>query len=177
MYKTRNTGTGNRMRRTQGMGECYILGNCAKHTGEYPQTFQGMLPNILRNVVKYPGECPQTFQGMLPNISNEFCQTFRGMSSNFPGMSPSISWNVAKHSVECCQNSVKCRQNSVKCRQTFRRMLPNVPENVLKQSREYSKIIWGMLPNTDDHELYLFTEEPFLLKSIAITTIYFLFLF
>ena len=47
-------------------------------------------------------------------------QTFRGMSPNIsgnvPGMSPKI-----------------------------RGMSPNVPGNVLKQSRELSEIIWGML--------------------------------
>ena len=88
MYKNKNTETGNGMRGTRGMGVCYIPGNVAKHSGECPQTFWGMSPNIpgnvlkhSQNVAKHSGECRQTFQGM---------------SSNFPG-------NVAKHSEECPQ--------------------------------------------------------------------------
>ena len=57
MYKTWNTGTGNGMRGTRGMGECYISGNVAKHSREYRQTFQGMLPNIPGNLAKHSGEC------------------------------------------------------------------------------------------------------------------------
>ena len=72
MYKTRNTGTGNGMRRTRGMkGMLYsgkyhqkfrgmssnIPGNIAKHSEECPQIFQEILPNIPGNVVKHPGEC------------------------------------------------------------------------------------------------------------------------
>ena len=83
MYKTRNTGTGNRMRGTRGMrgmlysGECRqtfremysnIPGNIVKHSGEHHQTFRGMLPSIPGNVAKRSGECPQTFWGMSPNI-------------------------------------------------------------------------------------------------------------
>ena len=83
MYKTRNTGTGNGMRGTRGMGkmlysgECpqtfrimllNILGNVTKHSGECHQIFRGMSPNIPGNVAKYSGECPQTFRVMLLNI-------------------------------------------------------------------------------------------------------------
>ena len=68
MYKTRNTGTGNGLRGTRGIG--------------------GML---------YSGECPQTFRGMSPNI--------RGMSPNIPGnvvknFGENNLWHVVKHSVE-----------------------------------------------------------------------------
>ena len=63
MYKTRNTGTGNGIRGTRGMGECYIPGNVAKHSGECGQTFRGMSPNILGNVAKYSVECHQNFRG------------------------------------------------------------------------------------------------------------------
>ena len=63
MYKTRNTGTGNGIRGTWGMGECYIPGNVAKHSGECGQTFRGMSPNILGNVAKYSVECHQNFRG------------------------------------------------------------------------------------------------------------------
>ena len=68
MYKTRNTGTGNKMRGTRGMG--------------------GMSPNIPGNVAKHSGECPQTF---VAKDSGECHKTFWGMSPNIPG-------NVVKHS-------------------------------------------------------------------------------
>ena len=44
-------------------------------------------------------------------------------------MSSNISGNLLKHYGACPQ--------------TFRGMSPNIPGNVLKQSREYSKIIWA----------------------------------
>ena len=71
MYKTRNIGTGNGMRGTGGM----------LYSGEWRQTFWGMLLNIPGNVAKHSGECPQTF---------------RGMSSNIP-------WDDAVHSGESCK--------------------------------------------------------------------------
>ena len=52
MYIIRNTGTGDGMRGTRGIGECYIPGNVTKHSGECRQTFRGMLPNILGNTIK-----------------------------------------------------------------------------------------------------------------------------
>ena len=71
-------------------GECYISGNVAKHSGEYPQTFQGISSNIPGNVFKHSGEYHQTFRGMWPNIpgnvikhSGEYRQAFRGMSYLF----------------------------------------------------------------------------------------------
>ena len=62
-----------------------IAGNIAKHSGECPQTFPGMLPNILGNVLKYSRECRKTF---------------RGMSQNIP-------WNVAKYSGEHSSNILR----------------------------------------------------------------------
>ena len=39
-------------------GECYIPGNVAKHSGEFPQTFRGMLPNVpAESVLKDSREC------------------------------------------------------------------------------------------------------------------------
>ena len=97
MYKTRNRGTGNGMRRTRGMNGGNVL-------------FRGMSSNIPGNIVKHSGQCRQTFRGMSSNIpgnvakhSGECHQTFRGMSPNTPG-------NVVKHSGER--------------RQTFQEMLP-----------------------------------------------------
>ena len=94
------------MRETRGMGECYIPGNIAKHSGEYPQTFRGMSPNILENVVKYSGGCLQTFRGMSPNIpgyvlkhSGECRQTFQGMLPMF-GVNEENYW--AESHLESC---------------------------------------------------------------------------
>ena len=73
MYKIRNTGTGNGMRKTGGMrGMLYsgermssnIPGNVAKYSGECPETFWGMFPNIPGNVLKHSGECGEIFQEM-----------------------------------------------------------------------------------------------------------------
>ena len=113
MYKTRNTGTGNGMRGTRGMGGMLYSGECC-------QTFRRIPPNIPRNVTKYSGECAQTFQGISPNIRP---QTFQGMLPNILGNVPKHSGNVAKYSGECPQ--------------TFRGMSPNIPGNVLKHSGEY----------------------------------------
>ena len=118
MYKNRNTGTGNGMRGTRGMGKNVIFrgisanipGNVAKLSGECPQTFRGMSSNIPRNVLKHSGECPQTLQGMSPNIpgnvvkhSGECRQHFGECRKTFPGMSSDIRGNVTKHSGECPQ--------------------------------------------------------------------------
>ena len=73
MYKTRNTETGNGMRRTQGIG-----GNL--YSGERSQRFRGILPKIPGNISKHSRERPKTFSGMSPNILE----------------------NVEKHSGECC---------------------------------------------------------------------------
>ena len=80
MYNTKNTGTRNGMWGAQGMEGMLYSKEC-------PQTFQGMLPNILGNVVKHSGESCQTFW--------ECPQMSWGMSSNILG-------NVPKHSRECC---------------------------------------------------------------------------
>ena len=102
MYKTRNTGMGNGIRKTWGMrGMLY--------SGIYHQKFRVISSKIPRNVpkhsrdiAKHSGECPQTFQEILPNIpgnvlkhSGECRQTSREMWSNIPG-------NVVKHSGESC---------------------------------------------------------------------------
>ena len=71
MYKTRNTGTGNKMQGMWGMGENVIFrgispnipGNVLKHSGECPQTYRGMSPNIPGNVAKHSVECPIYFDG------------------------------------------------------------------------------------------------------------------
>ena len=82
MYKTRNTGTGNGMRGTRGIGGMLYSGECC-------QTCRWMSPNIPGNVAKYSGECHQSFWGMSPNIpgnvvksskhSGEYHQRFCGM--------------------------------------------------------------------------------------------------
>ena len=74
MCKTRNTGTGNGMQGTRGMG--------------------GMLPNIPGNVVKHSKECGQTFPGMLPNILGDNAKHYREYSRTFRGMLTNILGNV-----------------------------------------------------------------------------------
>ena len=50
MYKTSNTGTGNGILGTRGMGEMLYSGECR-------QTFRGISPNISANVLKHSEEC------------------------------------------------------------------------------------------------------------------------
>ena len=64
MHKNKNRGMGNGMWGTWGMGECYIPGKVAKHSGECPQTFRKMSPNIPGNAIKHSEECRQTFRGL-----------------------------------------------------------------------------------------------------------------
>ena len=67
-------------------GECYFPGNVTKHSGEYPQTFRGMSPNIPGNVLKHSRECPQTFRGMTPNIPENVAKHSGECHQTFPGM-------------------------------------------------------------------------------------------
>ena len=144
MYKTRNTGTGNGMRGTRGMGRNVIFrgmssnisGNVSKHSAECPQTFRAMSPvipwnvakysgmssNILWNVLKYSRECRQTFRRISSDMPGN-AQTFWGMSSNIPG-------NVAYHSRASPQ--------------TFRGMSSNIPGNAAKHSGECHQTFRGM---------------------------------
>ena len=70
MYKTRNTGTGNGMRGTRGIGGMLYSGECR-------QIFRGMSPNI-------PG-MSSNIRGNVAKYSGEYRQIFRGMSRNIPG--------------------------------------------------------------------------------------------
>ena len=115
MYKTRNTGTGNGIRGTRGMGNV---------------VFRAMSPNISGNVVKHSGECRQTFWGMSPNIPGNIAKYSRECRQIFRGMSPNIPGNVAKYSGEFSQ--------------TFREMLPNIPGNITKHSGEYHQTFRGI---------------------------------
>ena len=84
MYKTRNTGTGNGMRETRGIGGMLYSLEC-------PQTFWGISSNIPGNVAKHSGEC---------------CQIFRGISPNIP-------LNVAKHSWEYSRKIQRIFENNL----------------------------------------------------------------
>ena len=84
MYKTKNTGMGNGMWGTRGIGGMLYSGEC-------PQLFRRMSPNIPGNVLKHSVECHQTFQGM---------------SSNIPG-------NALKHSGECPPKTQKIFENNL----------------------------------------------------------------
>ena len=96
MYKTRNTETGNGMRRMQGIG-----GNL--YSGERSQRFRGILPNIPGNVLKHFRECRQTFWRMSKNIPGNVVKHSGECSQTCPGILPNIPGNVAKHSGEFCQ--------------------------------------------------------------------------
>ena len=86
-----------------GNGECYILGNVAKHSEEcrkifrrMSQIFREMSPNIPRNVAKYfgdvlkhSGECPQN----VAKHSGECSQTIQRIFETNLG-------HVVKHPVE-----------------------------------------------------------------------------
>ena len=96
MYIIKNTGTGNGMRGTRGIGEML-------YSGEYRQTFRGMSPNILRNVAKHSGECRQTFRGMSSNIPANVAKYSAKCRQIFRGMSLNILENIIKDSAECPQ--------------------------------------------------------------------------
>ena len=87
-YKTRNTGTGNGMWGTRGMGGMLYSGECH-------QTFGGILLNIPGNVAKYSGECRQTFRGMSSNIPGNVAKYSGECHQKFWGTSPNIPGNVA----------------------------------------------------------------------------------
>ena len=86
MYKTKNAGTGTKCGEHGEWGECYILGNVAKHSGECPQTFWGMSSSIPGNATKHYKECPQTFQEMSSNIP--------GIVAKHSGESPQTFWEI-----------------------------------------------------------------------------------
>ena len=101
MYKTRNTGTGKGMRGTRGIGGML-------YSGEYRQTFRGMLTNIPGNVAKYSMECRQTFRGMSRNIPWNVTKHYGEYHQRFPGM-PTTGWHsnstvgrAPKHKTQFC---------------------------------------------------------------------------
>ena len=96
MYKTRNTGTENGMLGTRVMGGMLYSGEC-------PQTFRVISPNIPGNVAKHSGECRQTFRGISLNIPGNVLKHSGECSQIFRGMSPDIPGNVVEHSKECCR--------------------------------------------------------------------------
>ena len=93
MYKTRNTGTRNRMRGTRGIGVMLYSREC-------PQTYRALSLNIPGNVTKYSRECHQILSpiilGNVAKYSGECRKKFREMSPNIPG-------NIIKDSAECPQ--------------------------------------------------------------------------
>ena len=89
MYKTRNTGMGNGMRGTWGIGEMLYSRECC-------QTFRGMSSNIRGNVTKHSGECRQIFRGMSPNILANVVKN----SGEYSKIFENNLWHVVKHSME-----------------------------------------------------------------------------
>ena len=79
MYKTKNTGTRNEMRGTQGMENVIFRGNVLKRSRKYHQTFRGMSKNISRNVLKHTF-VPSVTQG------NEDAGSFQGFILMFLGL-------------------------------------------------------------------------------------------
>ena len=147
--KTGNIGTGNGMRGTRGIGEMLYSGECG-------QTFRGMSSNISGNVAKHSGECPQTFRGMSPNILGNVAKYSGKCRQTFWGMSPNIPGNIAKHSGECPRKIQIIFENNLR--------------HVVKHSVESMKGFGWMYIialDTGDHELYLFVEEPLLIKSTS----------
>ena len=85
MYKTRNTGMGNRIWGTREMGgmlHCQTfrrMSSNVSHSGECPQTFRGMLPNIPGNAAKHSEECRQTISGnVLKHFGECLCYSRKG---------------------------------------------------------------------------------------------------
>ena len=70
MYKTRNTGTGNGMRGTRGIGEMLYSGECR-------QTFRGMSSNIPGNVEV------SIHQKQLRQLTAEIYKSLTDLSSEF----------------------------------------------------------------------------------------------
>ena len=106
MYKARNTGTGNGMRGTRGMGEMLYSGECR-------QIFRGMFSNIPGNVLNIPGnvtkrsgECPQIFRGMSQNIPGNVAKLLSLISECFTVHCVLISSNQSEYlySFPVCKN-------------------------------------------------------------------------
>ena len=105
----------------------YITGNVVKHSGECPQTFQGMYSNIPGNVAKHSGECPKTLCGMPPSILGNVAKHSGQCTQTFREISPNIGGNIGKRSEECSQ--------------TFWGMSPNIPGIVAKRYLIYLELI------------------------------------
>ena len=90
IYKTRNTGTGNRMRGMRGTREMFtrILGNLLEDSGEC------YCFNIPGNVRRDSGECSKRFRGMLKKIPGNVREDPREYSRRFRGMLKKISGNL-----------------------------------------------------------------------------------
>ena len=93
MYKTRNTGTGNGMRETRGIGGMLYSLEC-------PQTFWGISSNIPGNVAKHSGECCQIFWGISPNIPLNVAKHSWEYSRKIQRIFENNLQHVVKHFVE-----------------------------------------------------------------------------
>ena len=101
MYKTRNTGTGNGMQGTRGMGEMLCSGKCC-------ETFREISSKIPGNVAKHSGECPQTFWGMSQNVPGNVAKLLSLISERFTVYYVLISSNQREYlySFPVCKNSL-----------------------------------------------------------------------
>ena len=106
MYKTRNTGMGNGMRGTRGIGGMLYSEEGRQTFRECPQTFQGLSSNIPRNVLKYSREYRQTFRGMSQNILGNVAKLLSLISECFTVHYVLISSNQSEYlySFSVCKN-------------------------------------------------------------------------
>ena len=122
-------------------GECFIPGNVLKDSRECRQTFR---------------ECREKFLGMFSNIPGNVVEHWRECHQTFREMSPNIPGIAAKQSREGPRK--------------IQRIFANDLRYVVKRSVESMKTFGWMhiiVLDTGDHELYLFIEEPLLLKSTS----------
>ena len=129
IYKTRNTGRGNRMR---GMREMFtrIPGNLLEDSWECYYF------NIRGDVEEDSRECSRTFRGTLVQIprsihSGECSRRFRECSKRFQGMFKKTPGNV--------------QEDSGKCSKRFRGMFEKIPGHVQEDSGECTKRLRGKL--------------------------------
>ena len=118
IYKTRNTGTGNRMRGIQGTRGVFtripgnlledsvnsshfsIPRNAQEDSEECLRRFRGMSLKIPGNVIKDSGECSRRFRGIFQKIPGNVIKDSGECSGGFWGMFKQIPGNVQEDSGE-----------------------------------------------------------------------------
>ena len=93
IYKIRNTGTGNGMRRMRGIS---IPGNAQEDSGECSTRFWGMFKKIPGNAQQDSGECSRKFWGMFKRITGNVQEDSGECSKRFRGKLAKILENAQK---------------------------------------------------------------------------------